>query len=97
MTDNAPESVPSALAGLTPMSTEDEAVIAAQLGRPPRGVAGVAWRCPCGRPGVVATEPRLPNGTPFPTTYYLTCSRATAATSTLEASGLMAEMSARLL
>ena len=78
------------------MSDVDEATITAQLGRPPRGVVGVAWRCPCGKPGVVATEPRLPSGTPFPTTYYLTCPRATAGCSTLEASGTMATMSARL-
>ncbi|MCC2593586.1 DUF501 domain-containing protein [Tessaracoccus sp. OS52] len=68
----------------------------AQLGRPPRGVVGVAWRCPCGKPGVAKTAPRLENGTPFPTTYYLTCPRAVSATSTLEASGLMAEMTRRL-
>lgn len=68
----------------------------AQLGRTPRGVAEVAWRCPCGKPGVATTMPRLDNGTPFPTTYYLTCQRATSATSTLEASGLMAEMTERL-
>lgn len=79
-----------------PMSPRDEQVIAAQLGRLPRGVAGIAWRCPCGKPGVVATAPRLPDGTPFPTTYYLTCPRATAECSTLEASGLMAEMTDRL-
>lgn len=78
------------------MSETDRETIAAQLGREPRGVAGIAWRCPCGKPGVVATEPRLPNGTPFPTTYYLTCPRATSAVSTLEASGLMAEMTQRL-
>ncbi len=78
------------------MSPEDELVIAAQLGRTPRGVAGIAWRCPCGRPGVVMTSPRLPDGTPFPTLYYLTCPRAVSACSTLEASGLMAEQSARL-
>lgn len=75
---------------------EDLAAVELQLGREPRGVVEVAWRCPCGKPGVVKTEPRLPNGTPFPTTYYLTCPRATSATSTLEASGLMAEMSERL-
>ena len=79
-----------------PLTEADAAAVEAQLGRPPRGVAGVAWRCPCGRPGVVATEPRLPDGTPFPTTYYLTCPRAVASCSTLEASGLMAEMSERL-
>lgn len=78
------------------MTPEDESVIAAQLQRAPRGVAGVAHRCPCGKPDVVATEPRLPDGTPFPTTYYLTCPRATAACSTLESQGLMAEMTVRL-
>lgn len=75
---------------------EDLAAVELQLGREPRGVVEVAWRCPCGKPGVIKTEPRLPNGTPFPTTYYLTCPRATSATSTLEASGLMAEMTQRL-
>ncbi|MGH8825602.1 MAG: DUF501 domain-containing protein [Jiangellaceae bacterium] len=72
------------------------AVVKAQLGRPARGVRGVVHRCPCGLPDVVETEPRLPDGTPFPTTFYLTCPRATAAVSTLEAQGLMREMTARL-
>jgi uncharacterized protein len=81
---------------LEPMTREDEAVISAQLGRPPRGVAGVAWRCACGKPAVVATRPRLGDGTPFPTMYYLTCPRATAACSTLESSGLMSELTEQL-
>ena len=81
------------MSGLDP---QDAAVVEAHLGRPSRGAVGVAWRCPCGKPGVVATEPRLPDGTPFPTTYYLTCPRATSACSTLEASGLMTEMTERL-
>lgn len=74
----------------------DAQAVEAQLQRPSRGVVEVSWRCPCGKPGVLATEPRLPDGTPFPTTYYLTCPRATAGCSTLEASGMMAEMSTRL-
>jgi hypothetical protein len=74
----------------------DVAAVTRQLGRPVRGLHSVAHRCPCGEPDVVATEPRLPDGTPFPTLYYLTCPRATAAVSTLEASGLMREMSERL-
>ncbi|MVA76661.1 DUF501 domain-containing protein [Auraticoccus sp. F435] len=78
------------------MSEADTAAVGTQLGRVPRGVAGVAWRCPCGKPAVVATEPRLPDGTPFPTTYYLTCPRATAECSRLESRGLMAEMTERL-
>lgn len=78
------------------VSDEDLAIIEGQLGRAPRGVAEVAWRCPCGKPAVVKTEPRLENGTPFPTTYYLTCPRAVSAVGTLEASGMMAEMTERL-
>ncbi len=81
------------MSGLDP---QDAAVVEAHLGRPSRGAVGVAWRCPCGKPGVVATAPRLPDGTPFPTTYYLTCPRAVAAVSTLESEGVMAEMTARL-
>lgn len=80
----------------TEPTPEDLAVVEAQLGRPPRGVASIAWRCPCGRPGVVKTVPRLENGTPFPTTYYLTCQRAIMGCSTLEANGVMAEMTERL-
>ena len=74
----------------------DEAAVHAQLGRPPRAIHGVAHRCPCGNPDVVATEPRLPDGTPFPTTYYLTCPRAASLIGTLEGSGLMKEMQDRL-
>jgi hypothetical protein len=78
------------------LSAEDRAVVAAQLGRPPRGAHAVAHRCPCGLPDAVETSPRLADGTPFPTLYYLTCPRAVSAVSTLESAGLMREMSARL-
>ncbi|MDN4160100.1 DUF501 domain-containing protein [Nocardioides abyssi] len=74
----------------------DEAAIASQLGREPRGIHEVGHRCPCGNPDVVTTEPRLPNGTPFPTTFYLTCPRAASRIGTLEGSGLMKEMQDRL-
>ena len=56
----------------------------------------VAHRCPCGLPDVVETSPRLPDGTPFPTLYYLTCPRAVRTVGRLEASGMMAEMTERL-
>jgi hypothetical protein len=81
--------------GQRPTQADLDAVHA-QLGRLPRGVAAVAHRCPCGRPDVLTTEPRLPDGTPFPTTYYATCPKLTGAISTLEASGMMREMTARL-
>ncbi|MFN8158600.1 MAG: DUF501 domain-containing protein [Candidatus Nanopelagicales bacterium] len=67
-----------------------------QLGREPRGVRSVAHRCSCGDPDVVETEPRLPDGTPFPTLYYLTCPRAAGLIGTLEAEGVMREMQDRL-
>jgi hypothetical protein len=75
---------------------DDLTAIGAQLGRPPRSMHAVAHRCPCGLPDVVATKPRLEDGTPFPTLYYITCPRAVSAISTLEASGLMREMTQRL-
>jgi len=79
-----------------PPTEADVAVVSAQLGRPARGVIGIAARCVCGNPTVVATSPRLPDGTPFPTLYYLSHPGATAAMSTLEATGVMAELQATL-
>jgi uncharacterized protein len=79
-----------------PVTEADLAAVGAQLGRPPRGTRFVAHRCPCGQPDVVETVPRLPDGTPFPTLYYLTCPRAVAECSRLESAGVMKEMGARL-
>jgi hypothetical protein len=70
--------------------------VARQLGREPRGVLEIAYRCPNGEPGVVKTAPRLPDGTPFPTLYYLTHPALTAAASRLESEGLMRDMTERL-
>jgi hypothetical protein len=78
-----------------PITDVDQTVVEAQLGRAARGAVGV-WRCPCGKPAVVVTRPRLDDGTPFPTHYYLTCPRAVAGCSSLEAAGLMARMTERL-
>ncbi len=78
------------------ITDRDVATVHAQLGRPPRSIRAIAHRCPCGNPDVVATEPRLDDGTPFPTTFYLTCPRAASMIGTLEASGLMREMTDRL-
>ncbi len=78
------------------VSGSDRVAVAAMLGRPPRGLRAIAHRCPCGLPDVVETSPRLHDGTPFPSLYYLSCPRATAAVSTLEAAGLMRAMTLRL-
>ena len=58
---------------MTSLSPDDVAVVAAQLGRQPRAMRRVAAHCPCGLPDVVETSPRLPDGSPFPTLFYLTC------------------------
>jgi hypothetical protein len=75
---------------------DDLAAVAAQLGRLPRASRAVAHRCSCGLPDVVETSPRLDDGTPFPTLYYLTCPRAASAIGRVEASGVMREMTSRL-
>lgn len=74
-----------------PPTERDVAVVSAQLGRPARDVVGISARCVCGNPTVVSTSPRLADGTPFPTFYYLTHPAATAAISQLEATQVMAE------
>lgn len=75
---------------------EDLDVLSLQLGRPVRDVVEIPARCRCGNPLVAATAPRLSNGIPFPTTFYLTHPTVTAAVSRQEAAGVMAEMTRRL-
>ncbi|MQA15014.1 MAG: DUF501 domain-containing protein [Pseudonocardiaceae bacterium] len=79
-----------------PVDGTDRDAVTRQLGRRPRGLRSVAHRCPCGRPAVVTTSPRLEDGTPFPTLYYLTCARLVGLVGSLEAGGVMREMTERL-
>lgn len=81
---------------LTAATGEDIASVSRQLGRPARDIEAIAARCVCGNPIVVQTKPRLEDGTPFPTVYYLTLPQATAAISTLEAQGLMSQLQLEL-
>ena len=74
------------------IDANDLSVIERQLSRQPRGVLEISARCVCSDPLVVRTLPRLPDGTPFPTTYYITCPKLSGAIGTLESSGLMREM-----
>ncbi|MUK03360.1 DUF501 domain-containing protein [Vibrio cholerae] len=77
-------------------SRHDLDVLSRQLGRPVRDVVEIGARCVCGNPLVATTAPRLSNGIPFPTTYYLSHPVVTAAVSRLEADGVMTELSERL-
>ncbi len=74
---------------MTPATVVDGQILREQLAREPRAVVGVGARCVCGRPTVVVTAPRLEDGSPFPTTYYLTCPSAVRACSVLEADHVM--------
>lgn len=82
--------------GEATVSAAIRSVMCRQLGRRVRGLAGVAHFCACGLPDVATTYPRLPDGSPFPTLFYLTCPRMNSAIGTLEASGLMSQMQQRL-
>ena len=81
---------------ITEASSADLASLEKQLGRQMRDVVGVGARCVCGNPIVVVTRPRLSDGSPFPTFYYLSLPAATAALSTLEAAGFMTQLQERL-
>jgi hypothetical protein len=81
---------------LTPFTAADAVAFEREMGRPARGVLAVAYRCAHGVPAVVQTAPRLPDGTPFPTMFYLSCSVLTATASRMESDGMMREMTARL-
>lgn len=81
---------------LRPVTDADREAFSSQLGRPPRGILAVAYRCAHQVPAVVQTAPRLEDGTPFPTMYYLCCKELNAAVSRMESAGLMREMTERL-
>ena len=93
--NRVPEGVGVTVQTLVP-TEQDVRVLSAQLGRKVRDVVEVPARCVCGNPLVAATAPRLANGTPFPTVFYLAHPVITAAASRLEAGGLMYEMTDEL-
>ena len=66
---------------------DDRAIVARQLGRPPRAFGRVAVRCPYGLPAVTEQLPYDSEGEPFPTTYYLTCPHLVSAIARVEAAG----------
>ena len=66
---------------------DDRAVVAVQIGREPRSKVVVAARCHLGLPVVIDVPPILEDGTPFPTTHWLTCPLATTRISRIESDG----------
>ncbi|WP_124039012.1 DUF501 domain-containing protein [Neoactinobaculum massilliense] len=94
--DITPELLTRIAPNATPVAGDDEQIIAAQIGRTPRGLVGVGARCACGRPAVTVSLPRLPDGSPFPTLFYLSLPWLVKAVSRVEATGIMAEMTAQI-
>jgi hypothetical protein len=78
------------------ISAIDLKKIELQLGRTPRDLVEVVARGICGNPAVVKTKPRLQDGTPFPTLYYLTCPKLNSRIGSLEAAGFMKELESKL-
>jgi hypothetical protein len=66
---------------------DDAAIVATQLGRPPRGRWRVVARCADGRPLAIAVAPLLEDGSPFPTTFWLTCPSLVESVHALESAG----------
>ncbi len=85
-------------AAAVPIVTDpvEKAVVSALLGRPSRGESAVAHRCTHGLPTVVRVSPRLKDGTPFPTVFWLTCPLVKRNVGTLEADQVMVGLNQRL-
>jgi hypothetical protein len=91
-----PRAEPGWAAELPEAGPPDRRLIQAQIGRDVRGSVAVAARCRYGLPAVVRTAPRLPDGTPFPTLYWLACPAARVAVGRLEAAGWNTLLSRRV-
>lgn len=78
------------------MDQREEAVLSAQLGRPSRAPSAAVHRCVFGLPTVARVAPRLRDGTPFPTVFWLSCPVLSSRVGTLEGSGVMVELNQRL-
>lgn len=86
-----------ARAAAAPVAEERErAVLSAQLGRPARGAPAVVHRCGFGLPTVARVQPRLEDGTPFPTVFWLTCPVLRSRVGRLEADHAMVGLNERL-
>ena len=75
---------------------DDRDIVRVQIGRPPRSIVTVSARCHLGLPTVTAVPPRLDDGTPFPTRYWLTCPLAVRRIGRIEATGGVRAAEARL-
>lgn len=92
----APDASYPAQIARPPLDEHDRAIATRMIGRPLRGTSAAAVRCRWGLPAVLRVDPRLDDGTPFPTTFWLACPLASKHVGTLEAEGVMAGLNERL-
>lgn len=92
----APDASYDAQASRPPLEARDAAVAARMIGRPLRGRSAAAVRCGWGLPAVLRVDPRLSDGTPFPTTWWLACPLAVRHVGRLEAGAAMRGLNGRL-
>lgn len=69
--------------------SNDKEIVEVQLKRKVRSHIDIRSRCHLGLPVVTFVPPNLDDGTPFPTTYWLTCPLLVQRVSSLEASGMV--------
>ena len=74
----------------------DWRVVAVQIDREPRSAVDVVARCDLNLPTVIKVPPHLDDGTPFPTTYWLTCPLASRRIGRIEAAGGVKQAEARI-
>lgn len=78
------------------LTDREHALVSAQIGRPARGESAVVHRCAFGLPTTIRVAPRLGDGTPFPTLFWLTCPLLRSRLGALETEGAMAREEERL-
>lgn len=85
----APDASYEAQHDRAPLDDAEARLAAKMIGRPLRGESAAAVRCGWGLPAVLRVGPQLDDGTPFPTTFWLSCPIACKQVGTLEAQGTM--------
>ena len=76
---------------------KDKKVVEVQIDRTLRSDVIVSSRCHFNLPTAIKVPPNLNDGTPFPTTYWLTCPMYNKKIGSLESQGLIAELDNEIL
>ena len=76
---------------------KDKKIVEAQIDRSLRSNVTVSSRCHLNLPAAIKVPPNLDDGTPFPTTYWLTCPMYNKKIGSLESQGLIAELDNEIL